>query len=802
MESFHAAARTVEDTDERRARMDSFRSSRPVDEDVQLRARRAYEFMRDRMLPSLAPYARSRTRNDALKVELTAGTPRTDSKTIWLRPDIRLGDDIPHMKSLCGTRNEFDQQLCEACRVSEGVYATMAHEVSHMVEGSFEKIDPTDDARIRAILLAAEEECASEYRKIAIRNRFDARPPTNYAEAANLISPWLLLLVNALEDARVNTSAYKAGPGLYKIFRADLVSVLKDGIEDNDGTFHLWADQPLEAQLCIAMYVKLSQMVDYKTFFDPRAVAVIDDDVEIGKLLWRFDYCKSVEAIFDLSVKLLERLRELGYLRRPEEDTEERAIKVAILTDDDDEEGDGGKGDGEEPDVIIDLRTKPPKADDASDGDDKAGDDATDDDSPSKAGSPMGGSKGPEKPATPTAGAGADSDDSDDEDDDGFDEGDPDGADSGDEEDDDDFNYGDDPFDDDDDDPFDDDDDDEGDGFPHYGGEAGKAGEPTEVGKVDPYAGITTDELDIDLVKRLMEKVGRHEDKPVDREVEREVSRAVMQGDWMDEPAKGVFGVKFIEPRKGMHSYTRIAPDTEAVAAASFRTRTIFSENRKAAMERNLRSGKINTKVLGRRAAIGDDHLFQKRRVPSEKSYFVLIGLDLSGSTTGSVSQMIKTAALNQATLLNAAGIDFAMYGHTGSHDGDFNLNLDIFVIKEPGERWNETTMDRLNNVTAKSANLDGHTLEVYRKITERQRADRKIIFYVTDGAMPCENYEEELRVLVREIAYCKRHDIEIIGIGIQNDDPSKYGLQTVRIDSPDEVGRWLDELERRLSSK
>lgn len=820
MESFHAAARTVEDSDEKSARVDVFRSSRPTDAEVQLRARRAYEVMRDRMLPSLAPYARARTRNDQLKVELTAGTPRTDGKTIWLRPDIRLGDDLAHTKSLCGTRDDLDRQQCLACRLSESVYATMSHEISHEVEGSFAKIDPADDARIRSILLAAEEECASEIRKIAIRNRFEAQPPRNYAEAANLISPWLLFLVNSLEDARVNTSAYKAGPGLYKIFRADLVNVLEDGIVDLDGSVTLWKDQPLDAQLCISLFVKVSQMIDYRTYFAPEVVAVIDDDPELKKLLWRFDYCKSIDAIFDLAVKILERLRELGYLRRPEEDSEERAIRVAIITDDTEDTDD--EGDGEEPDVVIDLRTKPstPKADKADDASGEDDDDATDDDSPSETGSPMAGHKGAEKAETPTAGAGADSDDSDDEDDDDpaadgfvpFDDGADDDEGSSE---DDDTDYGDDPFDDDDEDAdYDDDDDDDFDfGDPDGADEAGEGDEAdsTEIGKVDPYAGVDTAELDIDHAKKLMEKVGRHEAKPVDKDIEREVSRAVMQGDWMDEPSSEIFGVNFVSPKAGAHSYGKITPDTEAVAAASFRCRTIFSENRKAAMERNLRTGRINTKVLGRRAPVGDDHLFQKRRLPSEKSYFVLIGLDLSGSTagqlrygeTGTISETIKQAAMNQATLLTAAGIDFAMYGHTGSNDhssGYYNLSVDIYVIKEPGERWNEATVKRLNQVTSKSANLDGHTMEIYRKIIERQRADKKIIMYYTDGAMPCENYEEEKNVLIREIAYCRRHGIEIIGVGIGNDDPSKYGLETVRIDRADDVHKVLDELERKIT--
>ena len=242
-----------------------------------------------------------------------------------------------------------------------------------------------------------------------------------------------------------------------------------------------------------------------------------------------------------------------------------------------------------------------------------------------------------------------------------------------------------------------------------------------------------------------------------------------------------------------------LEPDVVATGSALFRTRTIFSENRKAAMERNLRTGKINTKVLGRRAPIGDDHLFQKRRVPSEKSYFVLIGLDLSGSTRGRLSHMIRSAALNQATLLHGAGIKFAMYGHSGSYATDGRLNVDFHVVKEPRDRWNDQAIERLNACQGSGANLDGHTLEVYRKITERERADKKLIMYYTDGAMPCENYDEEKYVLEREIVLCRRMGIEIVGVGVENDDPTQYGLETVRIDGAEEINKVLDELERKI---
>jgi hypothetical protein len=808
--------------------------SRPAKGDAVERAKRAYEIMRDRMLPSLAPYARARTRNSKLKVELTAGNPRTDGKTIWLRPDIRLGDMINHVKSQCGLRDSFDMQLCPACAVREGVFATIAHEVSHMVEGSFATIDPSDSKRLTEIMERAEAECASEPRKLAMRKRFEAKRPLNYAEAANMISPWLLLVINGIEDARVNTAAYKAGPGLYKIFRADLNAVLRDGIHLDTGEVVHWRDQPIEAQICCALYVKLSGMADYKEFFCDEVVELLDTDLVLKRHINFFRHIRSVEGVYEMGVKVLERLRELGYMRRREEDAEEeeaeRELRIAVLVDEDEAGEDGAsEGDGEKPDMIIDLRTKKPErkpkdeeSEDKSggegspDGDTAPEADGDDDESdPSTHGSKMrarGGADashgkgsdssdddGSEEPSgAPSRSSFLDGDSDDDEE---YDEGDGDDTSGDDDFDDDDRDDEDSDFDDD---AFDDDDD-FGDGGRGKREDAHADLFDADDDSYNPYKDVPVigiEELDIDFAKRLLEKIGRHDgDTGATADEETELSRAVSQGDWIDDATSGIFAVRFIVPKRGdYHSYGDVEPDTAAISGASFRTRAIFTENRKAAMDRNLRTGKINTRVLGRRAPVADDRLFQKRRVPSEKSYFVLIGLDLSGSTSGSISTMIKTAGYNQAELLSAAGIPFAMYGHTGSNSGHSGAyNLDIFVIKEPSDRWDDAAKAKLNAVTSSSANLDGHTLEVYRKVIERQRADRKIIMYYTDGAMPCENYADELKVLVREIEYCKRHSIEVVGVGVRNDDPTKYGLETVRIDSSDELTKVLDELERKI---
>src|SRR3546814_9469031 len=98
----------------------------------------------------------------------------------------------------------------------------------------------------------------------------------------------------------------------------------------------------------------------------------------------------------------------------------------------------------------------------------------------------------------------------------------------------------------------------------------------------------------------------------------------------------------------------------------------------------------IDANVLGKRAFHDDERLFKKRLLPGKKDYFVVIGMDVSGSTTGLNLLLERRAVMAQATLLQRMGIKFAIYAHSGfAHDADGQgLDLDIYLIKEPDEVW------------------------------------------------------------------------------------------------------------------
>lgn len=254
-------------------------------------------------------------------------------------------------------------------------------------------------------------------------------------------------------------------------------------------------------------------------------------------------------------------------------------------------------------------------------------------------------------------------------------------------------------------------------------------------------------------------------------------------------------------------------PSESIIGGALMRARVVFSENKRARTQDHLKSGKINARVLGRRAALGDERLFKKKTLPGKRDYFVVISGDCSGSTAGGHrNERIKRAIFAQAEMLNRLGIPFAVYGHTGGRGNpevgvyhqhpnrDEMTEVWMLQVKKPNEPWNDTTRQRLADMPPVAENLDGHTLEYLRKVAEKSTATDRIVLYYTDGSMPAANYDEELEVLQTEIANCKRNNITLMAVGINTDSPEEYGFDTVQVDSDEDLEKVVDRLRDRLT--
>lgn len=257
-----------------------------------------------------------------------------------------------------------------------------------------------------------------------------------------------------------------------------------------------------------------------------------------------------------------------------------------------------------------------------------------------------------------------------------------------------------------------------------------------------------------------------------------------------------------------------VAKATEAmIGRAVAKSRVAFNVNARAKTHRDQKSGKVDARNLGKRAwNEGDSRLFKTKTVPDKRDYEVLIGFDISGSTTMgrlpvSRMQMLKYSVCALADTMNRLGVDFSIYAHNTGYPGKRNYDeddtvgatMDIYQIKLPSERWDPATRGRLEGLGSGGSNLDGNTLRYYRKQLDRSRATDKILMYFTDGIMPGMGTEFEVPILKEEINICRQRGYTLLGVGVFTDAPVKYGLPTVQVDSEADYPLVIDHLAKRL---
>jgi hypothetical protein len=367
--------------------------------------------------------------------------------------------------------------------------------------------------------------------------------------------------------------------------------------------------------------------------------------------------------------------------------------------------------------------------------------------------------------------------------------------------------------------------------------------DPLDSGADDGYGGTTGTESDTppmgtpEELEPMLLKWNQHEEKPKSAgevKAEEAVDQAIIQGIYFTTPSQTVFGVR--EHRYGVpilcehtscvtsHNYSigweesywarKIGQNADLLVAeailqpALIATRRAFSDNRRGRTDPNKKSGRVAPRALGKRAWNDDPRLFQKQTRPGRKDYSVTIGMDISGSTIGLNLALEKRAVFAQAELLNRAGVPFEIYAQSGeSHDHlkrGFKepVDMDVFIVKELHEPWGDEQKERLANLRHVNINLDGHFLEYLRKKTTLHRTTDRIILYYSDGKMPAANYKEELEILKREIKLCETSGVTLLGVGIRTDSPRAHGLDTVQVDSDEDLSQVVAHLGKRISAR
>lgn len=753
----------------------------------QLRARDAV-LKSQRMLPQIRTFVRVIARNPRLNVKLTQRSTATDGHTVWIQVPIRLADMGAHTRGECGQKDAVGVPRCTACAIMEEVYFYLYHEVAHLLSGSFVKIpgDAVFDVLTSAIHAVISDPDKRDKFVSKVEAAYDALPEErhNYVELGRGLSQWFPMLLNVVEDIRVNDWMTNARPGTKGMFFRQLLRTMIGGAQVKPNECVPWAEVDPNAQLCIGFFYKCSGL-DISEFFHEQIVADLNTD-EMEELV---NECAQLESMTDTwysTVRLYEQARNLGYFPEPEDEPEPEPEEQESEPGEPGEEGEPGEpgkpGDGAKGDQPGKGAGKPKQDDEADIEADQDQDNPEEGEDPDQ--------------ADPSE-EGAQDDASD-----------PDGADAD-------------------------------QGQPDDG--PGGTGHPGAPGG-GPGGNLPPQNLTPEDIEGLIAQASAHGDneedpanpysntpEPAQLEEQPEeqtvagaedgwylpdhgdakdpIKQAIFQAAHFDTPSRFIqFTKEYTDTEdpeamswRGGYSYDSSAEKIEVprqlVTASIARMRRIFHDNKATRMEGNLKRGKsFDARTLGYRIPVEDPRIMKKRLRPGKKDHSVLIGLDVSGSTAGGLDRHIIAMGAAQAELCEATGVEFAVYAHTGM--GSY---LEIYIVKTWDEPWGPEQKRKLARLRGSTANLDGHTMEYYRKAIQRRRTTDKLMLYFTDGAMPAENYDEELYLLQREISMCQKLGIKLVGVGVRTDSPKEHGLDTIRCDRMDDIPAMITELEKRL---
>lgn len=201
-----------------------------------------------RMLPLLQSFARAISRRSVV-VRLGENT-ETDGRIIWLRPPMELSEPRNHMRWLCDKRDDMGELECPGCKTNENIYMGIFHEISHVVHGSFTDINPVDiweDA-----LAMASKHGTPEFRDM-VKNGLTQPKHKPCLELGHAIHHMVQAFCLAIEDIRVEHITSVHRPGFEEMSWWQSEVVLNKGLEQDDGNWVSWKDQPKESQIPVGV---------------------------------------------------------------------------------------------------------------------------------------------------------------------------------------------------------------------------------------------------------------------------------------------------------------------------------------------------------------------------------------------------------------------------------------------------------------------------------------------------------------------------------------------------------------------
>jgi len=188
--------------------------------------------------------------------------------------------------------------------------------------------------------------------------------------------------------------------------------------------------------------------------------------------------------------------------------------------------------------------------------------------------------------------------------------------------------------------------------------------------------------------------------------------------------------------------------------------RSVLKRNNAMEFGGRFRTGKLKTKSMLRVKTVKDKHPFSRRIIKSNQSYAFAIACDVSGSMYGGHDAngvdnagyaLTSMFMVGEALRIAKVPRSLIVFGHYAVRVNEIN-RLPI--------RWNQLIDQDLHDKANNGGTNIPAAIKMAREELEKERAERKVLVVLTDGA----SYGEEIK---EEVKKAQKEGIECIGITV-----------------------------------
>jgi hypothetical protein len=264
-------------------------------------------------LPAMTKFARIVTGNDNLTVDITTGVPHTRGNKVFIRPPLGLGSKREHERSVCGSRGEGGKQRCAACQLREVIDFYLFHELAHVIGKTQQLVTKREIKKARVEALKLHPEGCEHHKQVMDRLAHIEAVGSDSMTLGNAFNPWMAMMINSLEDSRVNEMTFASRPGMRTIFNMNMQRLLTEGSEVGVDQNLAWTEAPLDSQFIVGLQIAASGYA-FEGEFAPEVMQALADP-KLVRLCQQAITSDTVFQIFNLCLEVHKRANELGFCK-------------------------------------------------------------------------------------------------------------------------------------------------------------------------------------------------------------------------------------------------------------------------------------------------------------------------------------------------------------------------------------------------------------------------------------------------------------------------------------------------------